>query len=333
MTPIVQVVLPFHNASATLPAAIESIARQTFSQWQLVLVDNASTDNGPAVARAWCQRDARVVLLQEPRRGIAHALNTGLAYGRAPLVARMDADDVSLPQRLMQQVDHMQRHEEIGVLATRVRYATALQQSEGMQHFVRWQNELIAPAELYVKRFVDVPVAHPTVIFRRVLVEQYGAYTTDAVPEDHELWLRWMHHGVRFAKLPQELLVWNDHADRLSRTHRHYATAAFDRLKSTWLATWLAEHLNGRALIVAGTSILCLERAALLQAQGITIDAYTDVRHRTVPPDRFVLPEALPNEGKAFVISFISQRGTGARIAAFLAGRGMVEGRDFLLAA
>lgn len=333
VVPTVSVLLPVHNAAATLAAALDSIVAQSFTDWELLLINNASTDESPAIAQRWAECDPRIKLLHEPRIGIAHALNTGLAKAKGKYIARMDADDVSHPERLAKQVAHLDTHPEIGVLGTRTAFASTMPESRGMQAFVLWQNELITPHRHYVKRFVDVPLAHPTVLFRHELVEQYGGYDTGPQPEDHELWLRWMDAGVRFAKLPEELLTWNDHAGRLSRTHANYSVDAFFSTKAKWLAQWLKRSLNGRPVIIAGTSNLCRDRAAMLEAEGITIGAFTDVKTREVPGYAFIPHEQLPPAGETFIVSFISQRGTGDRIAEFLSSQGLVEGVDFVLAA
>lgn len=272
-------------------------------------------------------------MLHEPRIGIAHALNTGLAHAEGGYIARMDADDISHPERLAKQVAFLDVHPGIGVLGTRTTFASIMPEHRGMRAFVDWQNAILSPNDHYVKRFVDAPLAHPTVMFRRELVEQFGGYDTGPLPEDHELWLRWMDAGVRFAKLPAELLTWNDHAHRLSRTHPNYSVDAFFSTKVKWLAKWLKRRLNGRPLIVAGTSVLCQERAALLEAAGIAVHAYTDVKGRGVPGRTFIPHDQLPPAGEAFIVSFISQRGSGDRVAEYLASRGLVEGVDFMLAA
>ena len=333
MSSLVTLLLPFRNAAHTLDAAIASIVAQTFSDWALLLIDNASEDEGPAIAHAWCERDPRIHLITEPQVGIAHALNTGLQHASTPLVARMDADDVSHPERLARQVAFLNEHPEIGVIGTRTVFASSVEKSSGMAWYVGWQNAILTPHDHYVKRFVDAPLAHPTVMFRRELIEEHDGYSTEPLPEDHELWLRWMDSGVRFAKLPEELLTWHDHPHRLSRTHAHYSIDAFFRTKAKWMARSLARMLNGRPVIVAGTSGLCQARVALLEAEGVTVAAYTDVRHREVPGYAFIPHDALPPAGDAFIISFISQRGTGDRIAEFLSSRGLVEGVDFILAA
>ncbi len=329
----VSTILPFHNAATTLDAAIASMAAQTYTDRELLLIDNASTDDGTTIAQRWTARDPRIRLSHEPRLGIAHALNTGLARAKGRYIARMDADDLCHPERLEKQVAYLAAHQDIGVVGTRTAFASTVEESRGMQAFVQWQNELITPHAHFVKRFVDAPLAHPTVMFRRELVERHGGYDTGPLPEDHELWLRWMDAGVHFAKLPEELLTWNDHAGRLSRTHTNYSVDAFFSTKVKWLAKWLHRKLNGRPLIVAGTSKLCRERAALLEAEGIAVHAFTDVKGRGVSGYTFIPHLDLPAAGDAFVVSFISQRGTGDRIAEFFVGRGLVEGQDFILAA
>lgn len=331
--PRVSVLLPFRNAAPTLDAAIAGIAAQSFTDWELLLIDNASTHESLVIAQRRAMQDERIRVITEPAIGIAHALNTGLHHAWGRYIARMDADDISHPERLAEQVAYLDAHPEVGVLGTRTRFATTVEKSSGMRWFVQWQNAILSPHEHYVKRFVDAPLAHPTAMFRRELVEQHGNYNTGPLPEDHELWLRWMDAGVRFAKLPEELLTWNDHAKRLSRNHPNYSTEAFFSTKVKWLAKWLHPELDGRPVIIAGTSNICRERARLLEAEGIAINAFTDVKPREVPGYAFIQHNTLPPSGEAFIVSFISQRGTGDRIAEFLASRGLVEGEDFVLAA
>ena len=124
--PAISVLLPFRNAAATLDAAIASIAAQSFGQWELLLIDNASTDAGTAIAEQWARRDRRIHVVREANVGIAHALNTGLARAQGRYIARMDADDISHPERLAKQFGYMEAHPEIGVLGTRTHFATTV---------------------------------------------------------------------------------------------------------------------------------------------------------------------------------------------------------------
>lgn len=330
----VSVLLPVRNAATTLDAAIASIVSQTHVDWELILIDNASSDDSTPIARAWTERDTRITLINEPTVGIAHALNTGLQRACGNYIARMDADDISHPERIARQVAYMDAHPDVDVVGTRTRFETSVEKSSGMAWFVNWQNAIVSPRDHYVKRFVDAPLAHPTVLFRRELIDHHGGYDTAPLPEDHELWLRWMHCGVRFAKLPEELLTWHDHPQRLSRTHANYSVDAFFRTKAKWISAWCQRKFDdGRPIIITGTSTLCRDRTRLLEAEGLRINAFTDVRRREVPGYRFIPHNELPGPGEALVISFISQRGTGDRIAEFLASRELIEGEDFILAA
>ncbi|HRH69110.1 MAG TPA: glycosyltransferase [Flavobacteriales bacterium] len=332
--PSISVLLPFRNAEATIDTAIASIVQQSLTDFELLLIDNGSRDGSGTIVREWSRRDSRLRVIDEPNIGIAHALNTGLAAAGGRYIARMDADDTAHPDRIERQVSFMEAHPEIGVLGTRTRFETTVEKSSGMAWFVAWQNTILSPHDHYVKRFVDTPLAHPTVLFRKELVSRHGGYDSSPLPEDHELWLRWMHRGVRFAKLQEPLLTWNDHPHRLSRTHPNYSVDAFFTTKAKWIAQWIdRKYGTTRPVIVAGTSKLCQERARLLTAEGVKIHAFTDVKRREVHGYAFIAHDEVPGPGEVLVISFISQRGTGDRIAAFLTDRGLIEGEDFILAA
>jgi glycosyltransferase involved in cell wall biosynthesis len=332
--PHVSVVLPFYRPGEQLAIAVDSIIGQDFPDWELLLIANNADAVSLHIAQDRVAGDPRIRLLAEPRQGIAFALNTGLAAARGGLIARMDADDVSLPGRLAAQSDYMEQHPAIGLVACRTVFASELPSGDGYAAFVAWQNAILSPEEHALYRFIESPVAHPAVMFRRSLVEAYGAYDTGPVPEDYELWLRWMGRGVRFAKIPEPLVLWNDHAGRLSRTHTNYAAEAFYRVKCRFLAAWLAENVpEERRIIIFGTGSRPRLRADLLKGHGIPIHGFTDIKARAVPGIRFIPPDALATGQKYFFVNFTSKRGVREVIRAFLAERGFIEGRDFLMGA
>ena len=120
----------------------------------------------------------------------------------------------------------------------------------------------------------------------------------------------------------------------MSRTHGNYSVDAFFTTKATWIAAWYRRKFpDGRPIIIAGTSGLCRDRAAKLEAEGLRIAAFTDVKKRVVPGYAFIAHNELPASGESLIISFISQRGTGDRIATYLVSRRLLEGEDFILAA
>ncbi len=338
MGPSVSVLLPFHQAAATLAAAVDSILAQTWTDLELLLLDDGSSDGGANLTADVARADPRVRLHRWPHRGLVATLNEGLTLARGSLIARMDADDVSHPERLARQVAALEAGPDLGLVACRVRHGGDATTSRGFQSFVDWQNGLTDPEAILLHRFVEAPVAHPSVMFRRELPERVGGYRDGPFPEDYELWLRWLEAGVRMAKLPEVLLTWNDRPGRLTRTDARYAPEAFYACKCGYLARWLARHNPHHPdILLWGAGRTTRRRFASLAGEGVRIRAYLDIDPRKMggtpggipvwPPDR------LPPPGQAFVVSGVGSRGARELIAADLEGRGYHLGRDWIPAA
>ena len=336
--PQVSVVLPVRDAAATLPRALAGIEAQTLRDWELVAVADGSTDATGEILRVAAARDPRVRVLTLGPVGIVGALNAGLAAARAPLVARMDADDESHPERLAAQADLLATQPAVGVVGCLVRFGGDRRAAAGYALHVDWLNSLVTSGQVSMRRFVEAPLAHPSAMFRRSLVEAHGGYRDGDFPEDYELWLRWLDAGVRFAKVPRELLIWHDPPARLSRTDPRYSPEAFFALKAVWLARWLAREIESeRRILVWGAGRPTRRRAAHLEAHGVAIAGYIDIdpkkTGRTVGGRPVLAPADLPAPGEAFVLAYVASRGARELIGADLARRGWVEGRDYLLCA
>src|SRR4051812_47715917 len=119
-TPAVSIVMPVYNGAAYLAEAVRSMLGQTFEDYEFVIVDDGSTDRTPRILAEFERQDRRIRVISRANTGIVGALNDGIAAAEAPLVARMDADDVSTPQRLHRQVAYLLDHPEVVVLGSRV---------------------------------------------------------------------------------------------------------------------------------------------------------------------------------------------------------------------
>jgi glycosyltransferase involved in cell wall biosynthesis len=350
----VSVVLPVHNAAATVARAVASVQAQTFADWELLAVDDGSTDATRAILLELAASDPRVRVLDIARAGIVAALNAGVAAASSPLIARMDADDEAHPERLAVQYRFLQENPDIGVVGCLVEFGGDRAASAGYALHVDWINTLVGPEQIALNRFVEAPFAHPSVMFRQQLVEDHGGYRDGDFPEDYELWLRWLDADVRMAKVPRPLLTWYDRPDRLSRTDKRYDPEAFFRLKAVWLAEWLRRAEQDRSLqarydrgpdaaspirpiYVWGAGRPTRQRAAYLESHGIAIAGYLDVDAKKTGKKvagRPVLPaSALPPADEAFVLGYVSTRGARDHIRAELVRRGYREGRDFLMCA
>ncbi len=331
--PRVSVLLPFYQCGAELDAAISSIAAQVYRDWELLLIDNNANETARQIAIRRAQTDPRIRLLHEPEQGIAFALNTGLKQARGLYIARMDADDWSHPDRLVRQVDFLDTHPAIDAVATQTRFESSMGVSQGYDLFVQWQNDIVSARQHYISRFIESPIAHPTICFRKSLIDKHGLYDTGKVPEDYELWLRWFDKGVGFYKIPEALLTWNDHPARLSRNHDNYSREAFFTVKCMYLARWIQRALpSEKKIVVCGSSKIGLKRARLLTGLGVDVYGFTDVKKRPNRQVRFIPIAEMTTPEPWFLINFISKRGVGPAIREHFSALGFVEGRDFILA-
>jgi glycosyltransferase involved in cell wall biosynthesis len=340
--PIVSVLLPVFNAAATIARAIRCIRTQSWAEWELIVVDDGSTDGTRDVVAATARDEPRVRILARAHEGLVAALNEGLAEARGELIARMDADDVSHPERLAEQVAFLRApaHDEIGLVGCGVEFGGDRAVNAGYALHVDWLNALVTPDAIALNRFVESPLAHPSVMFRRELVEKFGGYRAGDFPEDYELWLRWLDAGVRMAKVSRVLLTWHDAPGRLSRSDARYDPEAFFRVKAGWIAREV-ERLVPRTggLFVWGAGRPTRKRAAHLAAHGVRIAGYVDVDAKKVTRAiggtgaPVIGPAELPPPGEIFVLGYVSTRGAREQIRGELVARGYAEGKDFLMCA
>jgi glycosyltransferase involved in cell wall biosynthesis len=200
------VLLPVWNGETFLAEAIESMLRQTFSSFELIVIDDGSTDGTAAVAGEFASRDARVHLLRRAHEGLPATLNAGIAAARGEYIARMDADDISVPERLEKQVAHLDKHPECVAVGAWTEVVDDARRHIGVKTFVT-AHEDIAAALLRGTS----PIAHPTVVARRGILQAIGGYDARRFPsEDLDLWFRLAEQG-ELANLPETLLQHRRH--------------------------------------------------------------------------------------------------------------------------
>jgi len=212
--PAVSVVMPVYNAEAYLAEAVKSVLSQTFDDFDFIIVNDGSTDRSEKMLQEFARADRRINLISRPNTGIVGALNDGLKVVESPLIARMDADDTSVPMRLQRQVDYMKAHPECVALGGRVvgtdPYGQVLFRSEHKLTHEEIDAELL--------NGVGWALVHPAVMMRREAIEQVGGYRAEFQwVEDLDLFLRLAEIG-RLANLPDELLLYRQHTTSVNRT-------------------------------------------------------------------------------------------------------------------
>ena len=327
--PKISVILPFYNAQNTLEAAAKSILGQTFNDFELLLIDNNSTDSSLGIAAKIADNDARVRLLSEKKQGVAHAMNCGLANAQGKFIARMDADDIAYPERLEKQNNFLEKNPEIQFVGSAVKYIPHQKNTTGFKRFVEWANSFHNTDEISARRFVEIPVINPTIMFRRALFEKYGGCIDGDLPEDYEMQLRYLDAGVKMAKLPEPLLEWHDYSTRLTRTDERYSTEAFFKTKATYFRKWSVRNNPFHPKIwVWGAGRKTRQRTVFLEKAGLQVEGRIDILKSKQDTLFF---KAIPEPGKMFIVSMVTNAGAGEKIRQFLVELNYIEGQNFIL--
>src|SRR5918996_3485367 len=236
-TPEVSVLLPARNAERTIQRAVESIRAQTFQSWEIIAVDDASTDRTPELLADLARGEPRMRVVRGRGAGLVDALRRGLSSCQGKWVARMDADDESLPRRLELSVSALRADPELAAVGTQVEiFREDRPVSPNMALYARWLNSLTSAEQLARERFVESPLCHPSTTIRRSALEAVGGYEDRELPEDYQLWLKLLHAGWKLACLPRLLFRWRDHDDRLTRIDPRYGEERFIAAKARYLA-------------------------------------------------------------------------------------------------
>jgi glycosyltransferase involved in cell wall biosynthesis len=210
-TPIISVILPAYNGERYLREAVESILSQTFSDFELLIIDDGSSDRSAEIIRSY--DDARIVLISnETNKGLPYSLNRGLARARGTYIARMDQDDISLPTRFEEQVRFMENHPEIGIVGAWMR---SLGKPEGyvMKGFT--EDEDIRANLLF-----NTSLAHPTIVIRAKVFQDFALLYDPLLTqgaEDYDLWVR-ASKVTKLASIPKILVRYRIHGNNMSST-------------------------------------------------------------------------------------------------------------------
>jgi glycosyltransferase involved in cell wall biosynthesis len=332
--PAVSIIMPVRNEQAYLPAALRSLTRQTLRSWELVAVDDGSCDATPDILNAAARLDSRIRVVRREGGGLVTALNAGLAECRAPLVARMDGDDICHPRRLELQSAYLQAHPDTGLVACAFRHFPRTGLKQGMLAYEQWQNTLASHELIMNDLFVESPFVHPSVMVRHTIIESVGGYRDCGWAEDYDLWLRLAQNGTRFSRLPQILFFWRDHPCRATRTMDEYSADAFRACKLSHLREGFLKDVD--SVIIAGAGLEGRAWQRLLSGVGIAVTAWVDVDPRkigrclhgapVVGTDRLVT-----HSGRILVA--IGVRGARQQFRDVAASLPLKEGLDFICVA
>lgn len=335
--PRVSVVLPARNAEDTLQRAAQSCLGQSYSDLELIIVDDGSTDRTTSIASDLEKSDCRVSFVRfDVSVGVSGAIEKGRQLASGSLIARMDADDVSHPERIEKQVKLLDSDPTLAGCGTSVRLvgAPAADPGRGLSEHVRWLNGLNESDQLAAERFIDSPIANPTSVVRASVLDSLGGYFDPDWAEDYDLWLRFLEAGEKLLNLPQILFDWHDSKTRLTRSSERYSPERFSQAKAHYIAR-LPLALE-RRVEIAGAGPIGKRLARDLASEGVSVHRFYEVNPRRLGEKIGgvkVVDYSLLKSGSALLISAVGLPGARARIRELAIGSGFREGSDFFCAA
>jgi hypothetical protein len=210
--PAVTVLMPVHNGASFLREALDSILQQTFADFELLVINDGSTDETSSLLQR-CGDERLAVVENESNLGVIASLNRGLALARGEYVARMDADDIALPSRLEKQFQLLRLSPRTGLCGTWFRIF-----GDGRSTIV---HPPVRADDMAARLFYESPLGHPTVMFRRALFEKHGLRYSPEYPhaEDYELWTR-VAEITELANVPQVLLHYRSHGAQVTSVEK-----------------------------------------------------------------------------------------------------------------
>jgi glycosyltransferase involved in cell wall biosynthesis len=332
--PLISVLLPARDAGAFIAGALDSILRQREARFECLVVDDGSRDDTADIVRRFVACDERIRLISAPRNGLVAALERGRTEGRGAMVARMDADDRMHRDRLGAQLAALRGDSSLGAVGCHVRTVPRAGLTEGWLRYEAWLNGMRSPGDIEASAFVECPLAHPTLMMRRDVLDAHP-YRETGWPEDYDLLLRWLAAGVRLGIVPRRLHLWRDRPDRTSRTDPRYGPDRFTACKAHHLRAGLlagderyilwGHGATGRALRVA------LE--ALGRRPSHIVEVHPGRLGQVIHGAPVIAPEALgallPNR----VVASVAGPDARRKIRAHLDGLGLVQNRDYIVAA
>lgn len=272
--PLVSIVTPFKNTALFLEETLDSILAQTYQNWELIIVDDHSTDKGWEIVSSFAQKDDRIRPFVSNGKGIIEALRLAYSHAQGDYITRMDSDDLMASAKLEIMVRDLQRSGPGYVALGLVKYFSNKGVGEGFANYEKWLNGLTLAGDNYADLYKECVIPSPCWMVYREDFDAVGGFTPDRYPEDYDLVFRFFQNGLKCIPSNEVLHYWRDHPSRASRTDKNYADNTFMDLK---LFYFLQLHrLKSKPLVVWGAGAKGKRIAQILTKQQIDFNWVCD---------------------------------------------------------
>ncbi|WP_296383955.1 glycosyltransferase family 2 protein [Winogradskyella sp.] len=229
--PLVSILVPFRNTESFIGECLDSILKQTYTNWEAIFIDDGSNDSSFSIVDAITKQDTRIKLYGNNDSGIIAALQTAYSHCNGEYISRMDSDDIMTPNRLEIMVSNLQKHGRKHLAIGQVHYFREDGLSDGFARYEKWLNRLTIAGNNFSEIYKECVIPSPCWMLHRDDFEVCDGFNSNIYPEDYDLAFRFYKAGYTCIPCDKVLLHWRDYSTRTSRTHENYAHNSFLDLK------------------------------------------------------------------------------------------------------
>ena len=262
----VSIIIPFKNTAHFLPECLDSILNQTYSNWEVLAVNDHSTDESFELLTSYFKKDERIKVFQNKGSGIIPALQTAYHQSNGDYITRMDSDDIMKPNRLEVMVNALNKNGKGHIAVGQVKYFSDRGISNGYERYEAWLNQLTSTGSNFDEIYKECVIPSPCWMVHREDFEKCEGFEPKRYPEDYDLTFRFYEFGLKIIPCDQILHLWRDYDTRTSRTHEHYAQNYFLDIKLHYFLK--LDHDRTRPLVVWGAGFKGKKIAKGLKKQG-----------------------------------------------------------------
>lgn len=231
LPPLVSILTPFKDSALFLEDCLNSIIHQTYTHWELLIVDDHSTDDSYTIVAAFAKKDPRIKVFKNSGQGIIEALQTAFKNSSGAYITRMDSDDLMVPSKLESMLQDLKTHGKGHVALGLVSYFCEGALGRGYQNYEQWLNRLTTIGANYTEIYKECVIPSPCWMVYRDDLIACGAFESDIYPEDYDMAFRFYKYRLKCIPSKNILHYWRDYSTRTSRTDEHYAANHFLTLK------------------------------------------------------------------------------------------------------
>ncbi|MEO1255075.1 MAG: glycosyltransferase, partial [Bacteroidota bacterium] len=230
--PLVSIIMAAKDTALYLPACIESVLAQTYTNWELIAINDHSIDDTPEIIKMYADRDKRIKLFHSERQKLIPTLKEGYKQAQGELINRMDSDDKMPADKLEVLVSEWLKHGKGHIVAGGTEhFVDEGEVGDGFRRYEEWLNEVAKNEKHYQEIYQECVIPSHCWIIHREDFDKVGAFNPEVYPEDYDLCFRFYKEGLKVHGLDKVLHYWRDRSDRISRTWEEYKDNRYFDLK------------------------------------------------------------------------------------------------------